>query len=375
VKTLLIDKPQQAAREVAGATASAAVSMNAAAGSVRQRLATALSELRTAAQSNLSALSTSVAAGARRVVDPAADWFRRTASQCVANCKRRIFKLKNYEPRPLRLPARYARVRPPEHPPTISIVTPNLNQGGFIEATIRSVVDQNYPALEFIIQDGGSKDASLDVIRRHAGRLAFWTSEKDSGQSNAINRGMRRTTGELMAYLNSDDILLPGSLAYVARYLAEHPEIDVVYGHRMLIDDHGDDIGRWVLPPHDDHAIAYADFIPQETMFWRRRIWERVGGQIDEAFHFAMDWDLILRFREAGAKFARLPRFLGAFRVSADNKTTKLLETVGRRDMEILRQRVLGRLPSDAEIHAAVTPYLWRHWWHDKLYMAGLLRY
>jgi hypothetical protein len=110
-------------------------------------------------------------------------------------------------------------------------------------------------------------------------------------------------------------------------------------------------------------------------MFWRRSVWERVGGRLDEAFHFAMDWDLILRFREVGAKFRRLPRFLGAFRISSDNKTTRLLETVGRRDMEILRQRVLGRIPSDAEIHQVIRPYLWRHWLYDKLYLAGVLRY
>ncbi len=315
--------------------------------------------------------SASLRTAATAVAEP----VRRTAAHCVAQSKRRIFKLKNYDARPLRLPGAYHRTRPPQNAPLISVVTPNLNQGPFLEATIRSVVDQGYPNVQYIVQDGGSSDESLDVIHKLEGRIAYWKSEKDSGQANAINRGMDHATGEIMAYLNSDDILMPGSLAYVARYFARHPEVDVVYGHRILIDEEGSDIGRWVLPPHDDHVLAYVDYVPQETMFWRRSIWDKVGGRLDEAFHFAMDWDLILRFRDAGAKFHRLPRFLGAFRISSDNKTTKLLETVGRRDMEILRKRVLGRIPDDREIHNVIRPYLQRHWLFDKLYLTGVLRY
>lgn len=300
---------------------------------------------------------------------------RRGIAHVVAQSKRRIFKLQNYAPRPLRLPRAYYRTQPPADAPQISVVTPNLNQGAYIEATIRSVVDQGYPNVQYIVQDGGSKDQSLEVIRRLQSQIAHWASEKDSGQANAINLGMRHATGEILAYLNSDDILLPGSLAYVANYFRQHPEVDVVYGHRVLINEQGDDIGRWVLPPHDDYVLPFVDYVPQETMFWRKSIWEKVGSRLDEAFHFAMDWDLILRFREAGARFERLPRFLGAFRISSDNKTTTLLETVGRRDMEILRKRVLGRIPDDREIQQVVRPYLKRHWIYDKLYLTGILRY
>src|SRR5262249_23541680 len=144
----------------------------------------------------------------------------------------------------------------------------------------------------------------------------------DEGQTQAINLGFQHTSGEIMAYLNSDDLLLPGSLAYVAGYMAAHPEVDVVYGHRILIDECDDEVARWVLPRHDDRVLTWANFVPQETLFWRRRIWERVGGTLDASFQFAMDWDLILRFREAGARFVRLPRFLGAFRVHARQKTS-----------------------------------------------------
>lgn len=375
VRTLLVDEPQRLAKGVAASTVGAAVAVNGATVGFAHRLRSAAATASTQLRTSVAAMQQTALSLTVRLTAPAIARGRKLAQTCLAYSKRRLFKLRNYDPRPLRLPAAYFRTTPPTPPLRISIVTPNLNQGRFLEATIRSVVDQDYPELEYIIQDGLSTDESVEVIRRYAPRLAYWTSEKDSGQANAINRGMRHATGDLLAYLNSDDLLLPGSLAYVARFFATHPEVDVVYGHRVLIDDDGLDIGRWVLPPHDDHILAYVDYVPQETMFWRRSLWERVGGQLDEAFHFAMDWDLILRFREAGAKFHRLPRFLGAFRISSDNKTTRLLETVGRRDMEILRQRVLGRIPSDAEIHQIIRPYMWRHWLYDKLYIAGVLRY
>lgn len=289
--------------------------------------------------------------------------------------RRKIFRLRNHAPRPLSLPRRYAVPRILRSPPSISIVTPSFNQGAVLEDTLRSVLDQRYPALEFVVQDGGSTDDSVAVLRRYGSRLAHWESAADGGQSAAINLGMRRTTGEIMAYLNSDDLLLPGSLAYVAGYFQAHPEVDVVYGHRVLIDEEGREIGRWVLPPHDERAIAFADFIPQETMFWRRRAWERVGSRIDESFRFAMDWDLILRFRDAGLTFRRLPRFLGAFRVWENQKSLSWWLPVGRRETERLTARTLGDTPRRDHIRREIAAYVRRHWVLDKLYLAGLVRY
>jgi glycosyltransferase involved in cell wall biosynthesis len=235
------------------------------------------------------------------------------------------------------------------------------------------VVDQEYPRLEYIVQDGGSTDESLSLIRKYEAKLASWDSSPDRGQTHAINRGMRKTTGEIMAFLNSDDILLPGSLAYVAAYFRRNPHVDVVYGHRLLINERGQDIGRWVLPPHDDNAIVFADYVPQETMFWRRRAWERVGSQLDESFCFALDWDLILRFRAAGLQFVRLPRFLGGFRITEEQKTTQLIQTVGAREMARLRERELGREPSRREIRKGIRSYMWRHWWYETLFSLGFL--
>lgn len=287
----------------------------------------------------------------------------------------KVGTLEHHAPMPLNVPRRYAEVSPPADPPTVSIVTPSYNYGAFLERTIRSVLDQDYPALEYIVRDGGSDDGTREILERYAPRLTNWACEPDLGQANAINRGMSHATGELMAYLNSDDLLLPGSVSYVASYFVKHPEVDVVYGHRVLIDEDDMEIGRWVLPRHDDALLDWVDYVPQETLFWRRRIWEAAGGRMDEEFRFALDWDLLLRFREADAKIVRIPRFLGAFRVHAAQKTTAQADELGAVEMARLRSRALGGEPEREEILRAMRGYLFRHIILHKLYRARILRY
>jgi glycosyltransferase involved in cell wall biosynthesis len=269
--------------------------------------------------------------------------------------------------------------RPLDDPPTISIVTPSLNQAEFLEQTIESVLGQNYPSLEYVVQDGGSDDGSREILERYSGRLHHWESARDGdqprGQAANVNRGFARTSGEVMAYLNSDDLLLPGALDHVARYLCNHPEVDAVYGHRVLIDDEGMEIGRQVIPRHSDRVLAWADFVPQETLFWRRAAWERAGATMDESFRYALDWDLLVRLREAGARMVRLPRFLGAFRVHGAQKTSTLAPTVGIEEMGRIRKRLHGRPVSQAEVLRRVRPYLIRHVVLDHLYRHGLVRY
>ncbi len=277
-------------------------------------------------------------------------------------------------PRPLRVPRRYHRKPQLANPPVISIVTPSFNQGHFIAATIDSVLNQDYPRLEYVVQDGGSTDDTPTVLDRYRHRLHHCEIRQDRGQSHAINLGFAHTTGEIMAYLNSDDLLLPGALHAVAHYFERHPEVDVVYGHRVIIDQHGLERGRWVLPPHDSEALKWADFIPQETLFWRRRIWEKVGG-IDESFRFAMDWDLLLRFQEAGARFYRLGRFLGCFRVHDSSKTVSSVNEVGLQEMDRLRRRSFGRPVAYPEINAHLRGYIWRHVLCNRLYTLGIFRY
>ncbi|MGH7243090.1 MAG: glycosyltransferase family 2 protein [Phycisphaerales bacterium] len=226
-------------------------------------------------------------------------------------------------------------------PPSISVVTPSLNQGRWLKAAIESVTGQGYPRLEYFVIDAGSTDNSVEVLKLVAG-LSGWVSEPDGGQSDGINKGFARTTGEIMGWLNSDDQLMPGALHCVARWFQNHPDVDVVYGHRVIVDANGDEVGRWILPRHRGAAFLWGDYIPQETMFWRRSLWNRVGGRIDTDFQFAMDWELILRFHRAGAKFCRIPHTLGAFRTHPQQKSIAAIGSVGQREFEVLRHP-LGR--------------------------------
>lgn len=287
----------------------------------------------------------------------------------------RLGHLRHYLPRPLEIPARYLAEPPVASGPVVSVVTPTLNSERFLERTLRSVLDQGYAPLEYLVKDGGSADGTLALLERYRERLAAVRIGKDTGQADALNQGFREATGELLAYLNGDDLFLPGTLRYVARYFLEHPEVDVVYGHRVLIDADDQEIGRWVLPRHDSRILSWADYVPQETLFWRRRIWERAGSRLDDSFQFAMDWELLLRFRACGARFVRLPRFLGAFRVHEDQKTSARMGDVGLQEMARLRLSVHGRLVTEAEVRRGVWGYLVRHMAYQKLYRAGVLAY
>lgn len=287
----------------------------------------------------------------------------------------RLGLLEQHAPRALRMPDRYQQTMPPDPAPEISVVTTSFNQGSFIERTLRSVLSQRYPQLEYVVQDAGSSDGTPERVRPYESNLAQFESAADKGFSNGLNLGLQKTSGEIMAYLNSDDLLLPGALPYVARYFVAHPQVDVVYGHRVIVDEYDAEIGRWVMPRHDDEILSWADYVPQETMFWRRRIWERAGGFIDESFQFAVDWDLLLRFRAAGAKMQRLPRFLGAFRFHPHQKSTTQIEDTGAKEMARLRERALGRKVGPLEIQRAIRPYLRRHVVYHKLWRLGILRY
>ena len=213
------------------------------------------------------------------------------------------------------------------------------------------MIDQAYPKLVYAVQDGGSKDGSPGIIARHAAALRHWESVRDRGQADAIGRGFGHIGGalgpdDLMAWLNSDDLLAPGALRFVGEYFAAHPDVDVVYGHRIIIDEHDRDVGRWIMPRHDPATLEWIDYVPQETMFWRKRAWDRVGG-IDPSFQFALDWDLLARFQQAGCRMVRLPYFLGAFRVHSEQKTSQAIHTVGAEEMKRIRTRFHGEKQDD----------------------------
>lgn len=222
--------------------------------------------------------------------------------------------------------------------PKISIVTPSFNQASFLEETIRSVTSQRYPNLEYIVMDGGSTDGSVEIIRRHQEHIAFWRSERDAGQSDALRQGFQRATGDIFAYLNSDDTLEPGTLGIVADYMVSHPEIDLVYGDINLIDAAGKHLYR-AHPLLDLRILVYENpFVPQQAMFWRRDLYERVGG-VNSSLRFAMDYELTLKFLLERAKVSKIHKVLANFRVHPEAKSSTI-----RHVMHSERDEILARL-------------------------------
>jgi glycosyltransferase involved in cell wall biosynthesis len=241
----------------------------------------------------------------------------------------------------------------------VSIVTPSFNQGIFIRETISSVLSQSHSELDYVIQDAASVDETHEVISSFADPRLRLFIEKDKGQADALNNGFRRTGGDIMAYLNSDDLLMPGALTYITDFFAARPDVDVVYGDRLIVDDKSRLIGKWRLPPHDPAVISIVDYVPQETLFWRRSAWERVGEAFDDALQFAMDWDLILRFQSTGAKIVHVPIYIGAFRVHQLQKTHSAIK-LGRVEMKHVRSRYVSRGGAMYRQLAHIR-YLWRH--------------
>ncbi len=255
--------------------------------------------------------------------------------------------LRQYDPRPIGWDRRLSKShRTKGALPKVGIVTPSFAQPAFLESTILSVLNQDYPNLIYVIQDGASQDRSVEIITKYASRLRHWVSEPDDGQADAVRKGFTFIEPELgpsdiMAWFNSDDLLAPRALRFVASYFAAHPDVDVVYGHRIIIDDADREIGRWIMPRHEADSVEWIDYVPQETLFWRKRAWDLAGG-IDPSFQFALDWDLLARFRQAGCKVVRLPYFLGCFRVHPQQKTSQAIHTTGAREMSRIRSRFHG---------------------------------
>jgi hypothetical protein len=284
-----------------------------------------------------------------------------------------IWTFEQHQPRSITVDASYREERLPSETLSFSIVTPSYNHDRYLKATIQSVLSQNYPDLHYHVQDGGSTDDTRNVLESFGAHLS-WQSAPDEGQAQAINRAFAASPhSDLMAYLNSDDLYLPGTLAYVARTFQARPDVDLIYGHRIYVDREGQEIGRAVLPAHSATALIWADYLPQETLFWRRRVWDKIGA-FDESFHYALDWDFILRAQAAGFKFLRVPRFLACFRVHDEQKTAAMYE-VGREEMQRLRHRHLGYTPTQSQIQLAMTPYLSRQLAFHWLHRLGILRY
>ncbi|MBK7455349.1 MAG: glycosyltransferase [Anaerolineales bacterium] len=179
--------------------------------------------------------------------------------------------------------------------PLVSIITPSFNQAQYLEATIQSVLGQDYPRIEYIIVDVGSTDGSVDLIKKYEGRLARWVSEQDKGQTDAINKGFNRANGEILAWLNSDDTYNPGAVSAAVKFLMDNPEIAMVYADCDFINEQGGVIGKFNSAQTDHHRLreGYVH-IPQQTMFFRAKYWKELGP-LDPSFYFAMDYDLWTR--------------------------------------------------------------------------------
>ncbi len=232
--------------------------------------------------------------------------------------------------------------------PKISIVTPSYNQAQFLERTLISVLNQNYPNLEYIVIDGGSTDGSVEIIRKYERYFAYWVSEPDHGQSEALNKGFMKSTGKIIAWLNSDDMYLSGALFKVADMFKEHPGAALVYGDYIKVDAHDRCIALRRKPSFDYRICLYACEIPiQPASFFNSKAFFKVGG-IDPSLNYVMDHDLILRLAQYGS-FHHIREYLAAFRLHQASKTvaeTSRFSGEGRRTL----LRNLQRTPLPGEL-------------------------
>ncbi len=206
---------------------------------------------------------------------------------------------------------------PPEENalPRITIVTPSLNQGRYIEAAIQSVLDQGYPNLEYIVRDGGSTDETIDVLRRYETDLSLVTIEPDAGPADALNKAFTAATGDILGWLNADDLYLPGTLHAIAEAFAANPQTGLIYGEGWYIDEAGARIEpcRFIRRSFNRRYLVNKDPILQPAAFWRRSVWE-LTGSLDTSLRWVFDWEWFIRAHERIA-FQYLPRTLAYYRV------------------------------------------------------------
>ena len=233
-------------------------------------------------------------------------------------------------------------------PPRISIITPTLNQAEFIEQTISSVLGQGYPDLEYIIIDGGSTDGTVDLIRKHEGQLAYWVSEKDAGQSNAINKGLKRATGDIIAYINSDDYYLDGAFKRVADAYRENPGIDLWHGRCRIVDQFGAKVDERTgsIERYDEILDLWdvwwkrRNFV-QPEVFWTKRISNQIGA-FREDLNLVMDYEYWLRIFAAGGTARFIDAELSAFRLQPNQKSTQPARTA-QELIDVVQPHIFGQ--------------------------------
>ncbi len=246
--------------------------------------------------------------------------------------------------------------------PKVSVVTPSYNQGHFLEASIQSVLTQDYPNIEYIIVDGASKDHSVDVIRKYEDHLAWWVSEKDKGHADALNKGFSHATGDILAWLNSDDLYHPGAVSEAVAFLVDHPEVGMVYGDANLINDSSEYIGRFPAKQTDYRQMLRGSVhIPQATTFFRADRWRQVGP-LDLSLFFSFDYDLWVKLAKV-SEIRYLPRLWADFRMHNLGKSV-LNDDQCYPDMIRVYEREVGGGISELKIRyiARKLFYAWIPW-------------
>lgn len=216
----------------------------------------------------------------------------------------------------------------------VSIVTPSFNQASFLEQAMRSVFEQDYADIEYIVVDGGSMDGSAGIIEKYANRLAFWVSEKDAGQAEAINKGMKRAKGDILAWLNSDDYYLPRALSSAVRAFEQNPQAVMVYGDMLAVDGHGKTLNLMKYRPLTIEALLCFQIIGQPAVFMKRSAFEQAGG-LDLRFHFMLDHQLWIRLAQQG-QLVHVPQIWAAARYHAAAKNRAQAVEFGREAFQIL---------------------------------------
>lgn len=236
--------------------------------------------------------------------------------------------------------------------PKISVITPSYNQGRFLEETIQSVMEQNYPNLEYIIIDGGSSDSSVEIIKSYADKLTYWVSEPDRGQSHALNKGFSKASGEIMCWINSDDLLAPGSLRTIGDFFSKRRDVVWCTGGSRYIDDDsiyekevtsgnmkvapGDTLAQWLT-----HMQTNLGIILQSSTFWRRGVWVTLHP-LREDLNFSFDFEFFYRVRKQFGAPVKLSQNLSKFRVHPDSKTVSSSEYFLLETMQVARENIAG---------------------------------
>jgi GT2 family glycosyltransferase len=238
--------------------------------------------------------------------------------------------------------------------PLVSVITPSYNQADFLEQTMRSVLEQDYPHIEYLVADGMSNDGSVEIIKKYADKLSWWVSEKDSGQGEAINKGLARATGEILAWLNSDDYYLPNAISSVVNIFQQNPDVVLIYGDMLAVDENSQTFNLLKYQQLSLEDLLCFQIIGQPSVFFRREAYEKAGG-LDSTFHFLLDHHLWIRIAQQG-KILHVSQTWAAARYHSQAKNRLKAAEFGREAFRILewakRQPGLAETVSGVERRA-----------------------